>query len=157
MAVKSALINVMERAARKAARGLLRDLGELGQLQVSKKGPANFVSAADVRAEKTIRDELAKARPEFGMLLEEGGEVPSKDGQHRWIVDPLDGTTSFLHGIPHFAISIAVEKRTGPTTEITAGLILDPALDEMFWAEKGQGAFLNDHRLRVSEIGRAHV
>lgn len=150
MAVKSAIINVMERAARKAARGLLRDLGEVGQLQVSEKGPANFVSAADVRAEKTIRMELTKARPDFGLLLEEGGEVAGKDIEHRWVVDPLDGTTNFLHGIPHFAISIAVEKRTGSTSEIIAGLVLDPARDEMFWAEKGQGAFLNEHRLRVS-------
>ena len=150
MAVKSAIINVMERAARKAARGLLRDIGEVSQLQVSEKGPANFVSAADVRAEKTIRMELSKARPDYGLLLEEGGEVKGKDSEHRWIVDPLDGTTNFLHGIPHFGISIAVEKRTGSASEITAGLILDPSRDEMFWAEKGQGAFLNEHRLRVS-------
>jgi myo-inositol-1(or 4)-monophosphatase len=154
LAVKSAIINVMERAARKAARGLLRDLGEVGQLQVSQKGPANFVSAADVRAEQTIRMELAKARPDFGFLLEEGGEVAGKDGEHRWVVDPLDGTTNFLHSVPHFAISIAVEKRTAATSEIIAALILDPARDEMFWAEKGQGAFLNDHRMRVSSRTR---
>lgn len=154
MAIKSAIINVMERAARKAARGLLRDLGEVGQLQVSQKGPANFVSAADVRAEKTIRMELAKARPDFGFLLEEAGEVGNKDAEHRWVVDPLDGTTNFLHGVPHFAISIAVEKRVGPSSEVTAALILDPARDEMFWAEKGQGAFLNEHRMRVSSRKR---
>jgi myo-inositol-1(or 4)-monophosphatase len=154
VAIKSALINVMERAARKAARGLLRDLGEVEQLQVSEKGPANFVSAADVRAEKTIRAELAKARPDFGFLLEEGGEVPGKDGEHRFVVDPLDGTTNFLHGIPHFAISIAVERKTAAGSEIIAALILDPARDEMFWAEKGQGAFLNEHRMRVSSRKR---
>jgi len=150
LAIKSAIINVMERAARKAARGLLRDLGEVGQLQVSQKGPANFVSAADVRAEKTIRMELAKARPDFGFLLEESGEVGDKNAEHRWVVDPLDGTTNFLHGIPHFNISIAAEKRTGETREVIAGLILDPARDEMFWAEKGAGAYLNERRLRVS-------
>jgi myo-inositol-1(or 4)-monophosphatase len=154
LAIKSAIINVMERAARKAARGLLRDLGEVGQLQVSQKGPANFVSAADVRAEKTIRMELAKARPDFGFLLEESGEVGDKNAEHRWVVDPLDGTTNFLHGIPHFNISIAAEKRTGETREVIAGLILDPARDEMFWAEKGQGAFLNEHRMRVSSRKR---
>jgi myo-inositol-1(or 4)-monophosphatase len=153
LAIKSAIINVMERAARTAARGLLRDLGEVGALQVSEKGPANFVSAADVRAEKTIRAELEKARPEFGFLLEEGGAVKGKDREHRWVVDPLDGTTTFLHGIPHFAISIALERLPGgdaENAELVAGLILDPALDEMFWAEKGQGAFLNDRRIRVS-------
>jgi myo-inositol-1(or 4)-monophosphatase len=144
----------MERAARKAARGLLRDLGEVGQLQVSEKGPANFVSAADVRAEKTIRMELVKARPDFALLMEESGETPGKDGEHRWIVDPLDGTTNFLHGIPHFCISIAVERKNATGSEIVAALILDPARDEMFWGEKGQGAFLNEHRLRVSSRKR---
>ncbi len=110
MAVKSALINVMEKAARKAARGLIRDFGEVEQLQVSKKGPADYVSAADLKAEKVLREELGRARPDFGFLLEEGGEIPGATGRHRWLVDPLDGTTNFLHGIPHFCIAIAVER-----------------------------------------------
>ncbi|MGC2854482.1 inositol monophosphatase family protein [Novispirillum sp. DQ9] len=145
MAVRSPLLNVMHRAAEKAAKGLVRDFGELEQLQVSVKGVADFVSQADLRAEKIIRAELSKARPGFGFLLEEGGEVEG-DGQHRWIVDPLDGTTNFLHGIPHFAISIALEK----DGEIVAGLIYNPVTDEMFTAEKGGGAFFSGRRMRVS-------
>jgi len=136
----------MEAAARKAARGLVRDFGEVEQLQVSKKGPADFVSAADLRAERILRTELAKARPRFGFLLEEQGEVKGADEHNRWVIDPLDGTTNFLHGIPHFAISIAHE-RDG---EVIAGVIYEPIRDEMFWAEKGSGAYLNDRRLRVS-------
>jgi myo-inositol-1(or 4)-monophosphatase len=136
----------MARAADKAARGLKRDFGEVEQLQVSKKGPANFVSTADHRAEKVLREELGKARPAFGFILEESGVIEGRDPHHRWIVDPLDGTTNFLHGLPHFAISIGLE-RDG---EIIAGLVYDPIKDETFWAEKGGGAFLNDRRLRVS-------
>jgi hypothetical protein len=136
----------MEAAARKAARGLVRDFGEVEQLQVSKKGPADFVSAADLRAERMLRTELTKARPRYGFLLEEQGEVKGVDEHNRWVVDPLDGTTNFLHGIPHFAISIAHE-RDG---EVIAGVIYEPIRDEMFWAEKGAGAYLNDRRLRVS-------
>lgn len=155
MALRSSLINVMEKAARKAARGLLHDFGEVEQLQVSRKGPADFVSAADVKAEKTLRYELEKARPDFGFILEEGGEVAGKDGEHRWLIDPLDGTTNFLHGIPHFCINIAVEKfQKRPSgklrREIIAGITFDPIRDEFFWAEKGQGAYLNERRLRVS-------
>ena len=146
MAVRSPLINVMTRAADKAARGLKRDFGEVEQLQVSVKGPANYVSQADLRAERTLRDELLRARPRFGLLMEESGEIPGDDTEHRWIVDPLDGTTNFLHGIPHFAISIGLE-RAG---EVIAGVILDPIKDEMFWAEKGAGAWQNDRRMRVS-------
>jgi len=140
------LINVMEAAARKAARGLVRDFGEVEQLQVSRKGPADFVSQADHKAERILREELSRARPDWGFRLEEGGEVKGADADHRWIVDPLDGTTNFLHGIPHFAISIGLEHRGEPI----AGLILDPVKDEMFFAEKGQGAYLNKQRLRVS-------
>jgi len=146
MATRSALINVMTRAADKAARGLRRDFGEIEQLQVSLKGPGNFVSTADHRAEKLIRQELARARPGYGFLMEESGASAGSDPEHRWIVDPLDGTTNFLHGLPHFCISIALE-RSG---EIVAGVVFDPIKDEQFWAEKGQGAFLNDRRLRVS-------
>lgn len=146
MATRSALIHVMARAAEKAGRGLVRDFGEVEQLQVSRKGPSDFVSTADTQAEKTLRTELAKARPDFGFLLEEGGAVAGRDPNQRWIIDPLDGTTNFLHGLPHWAISIALE-RDG---EIVAGVIFDPVRDELFWAEKGQGAFVNHQRLRVS-------
>jgi myo-inositol-1(or 4)-monophosphatase len=146
MPIRSALINVMVRAADKAARGLKRDFGEVEQLQVSVKGPADFVSQADIRAERAIRDELKRARPTFGFLMEESGVIPGEDPDHRWIVDPLDGTTNFLHGIPHFAISIALESKG----EFVAGVILDPIKDELFIAEKGNGAWLNDRRLRVS-------
>ena len=151
MALKSATINVIERAARKAARSLVRDFGELENLQVSRKGPADFVSAADLRAEEVLRGELGRARPGFGFLMEESGEEAGSDGRHRWIVDPLDGTTNFLHSMPHFAISVALEA----DGEIVAGAVYEPVRDELFWAEKGQGAWLNDRRLRVS--GRARM
>jgi myo-inositol-1(or 4)-monophosphatase len=142
----SALINVMVGAARKAARTLKRDFGEVENLQVSLKGPANFVSAADHRAEETLLAELSKARPGYGFLGEEGGQREGSDKSHRWIVDPLDGTTNFLHGIPHFAISIGLE-RDGT---MVAGVIYNPINDELFTAERGKGAFLNDRRLRVA-------
>ena len=142
----SALLNVMIAAARKTARALKRDFGELEKLQVSLKGPANFVSSADRRAEETLYQELSKARPGYGFLGEEGGAREGADKSHRWIVDPLDGTTNFLHGIPQFAISIALEREGG----IIAGLIYNPANDEMFIAEKGKGAFMNDQRIRVA-------
>ena len=154
MAVKSALVNVMEKAARKAARGLLHDFGEVEQLQVSTKGPADFVSNADLKAEEVLLRELGRARPDFGFLVEERGEITGADPTHRWLIDPLDGTTNFLHGIPHFCISIALERievSAGKTVrEITAGLIFDPMRNELFWGEKGVGAFVNDRRLRVS-------
>ncbi len=143
---RSALINVMCSAAKKASRKMIRDFGELEHLQVSKKGPADFVSAADKIAEKTIQQELLKARPKYGFLLEESGEIPGADTSNRWIVDPLDGTTNFLHGIPHFAISIALERDGVPF----AGVIYEPIHDEMFWGERGQGAHLNGRRIRVS-------
>lgn len=146
MALRSALLNVMVMAARKAARGLARDFGEVEQLQVSRKGPADFVSAADHRVEKFLVTELRKARPDWGFKLEEGGEIEGRDPTHRWVIDPLDGTTNFLHGVPHFAISIGVEREGEPV----CGVILDPVKDELFLAEKGGGAFLNDRRLRVS-------
>ena len=146
MAARSPLINVMAAAAQKAARTLIRDFGEVEQLQVSMKGPADFVSNADRRAENTIRKELAKARPNFGFLLEEGGEVTGSDTSNRWVVDPLDGTTNFLHGIPHFCISIALER----DKEFFAGVVYQPIHDELYWAEKGAGAWLNHRRLRVS-------
>ena len=142
----SALMNVMVGAARKAGRSLARDFGEVEQLQVSLKGPANFVSAADTRAEEILHKELVRARPGYGLLLEEHGEVEGADRTHRFIVDPLDGTTNFLHGIPLFAISMALE-RDG---ELVAGLIYNPASNEMFTAERGKGAFLNDRRIRVA-------
>jgi myo-inositol-1(or 4)-monophosphatase len=146
MAPRSALLTVMVGAAEKAARALKRDFGEIENLQVSRKGPSDFVSAADLKTEKTLIAELTKARPTFGFLLEESGAVAGTDHDHRWIIDPIDGTTNFLHGIPHFAISIALE-RAG---QLIAGVILNPATDELFIAEKGGGAFLNNRRLRVS-------
>ena len=142
----SALLNVMIAAARKTARALKRDFGELEKLQVSLKGPANFVSAADRRAEETLFAELSKARPGYCFLGEEAGRREGADKSHTWIVDPLDGTTNFLHGIPQFAISIALERENA----IVAGLVYNPASDELFLAEKGKGAFLNDRRLRVA-------
>ena len=142
----SALMNVMVGAARKAGRSLARDFGEVEQLQVSMKGPANFVSATDTRAEEILHKELLRARPGYGLLLEERGEVEGADRTHRFIADPLDGTTNFLHGIPLFAIAIALE-RDG---ELVAGLIYNPASNEMFTAERGKGAFLNDRRIRVA-------
>ena len=150
MALKSATINVMEAAARKAGRGLIRDFGEVEQLHVSRKGPADFVSKADLKAEQILRAELSKARPSFGLLMEESGATKGSDDERLWIVDPLDGTTNFLHGIPHFSISIGLEERG----EITAGVIYEPVRDELFWAEKGAGAYLNRRRIRVSSRSR---
>ena len=136
----------MERAARRAARGILRDFGELENLQRSRKGAADFVTAADLRAEQVLQEELLKARPAYGFLAEEGGTKQAGDGVHRWVVDPLDGTMNFMHGVPHFAISIALE-RLG---EIIAATIYEPLHDELYWAERNAGAFHNDRRLRVS-------
>jgi Archaeal fructose-1,6-bisphosphatase and related enzymes of inositol monophosphatase family len=136
----------MNGAARKAARSLLHDFGEVEQLQVSRKGPGDFVSEADRRAEQILKFELGKARPDFALLLEEEGFVGNESCVDRWIVDPLDGTTNFLHGIPHFAISIAHEHNG----ELEAGMIYDPCRDETFWAVKGSGCYLNNTRLRVS-------
>lgn len=146
MAHRPAIINVMAAAALKAARGLVRDFGEVEQLQVSRKGPADFVSEADRRADRILKAELRKGRPAYALLMEESGAEAGEPDAPCWIVDPLDGTTNFLHGLPHWAISIAVEEKG----EITAGLIYDPVKDEMFWAAKGSGAYLNDRRLRVS-------
>lgn len=146
MALISPNLNVMIRAAERAAKSLLRDFGEVEQLQVSQKGPADFVSAADTRAEKLIYEELLKARPDYGFLMEESGAIEGKNKDYRWIIDPLDGTTNFLHGLPHWAISIALEEKG----EIIAGLVYDPVKDEMFHAEKNSGAFMRRKRLRVS-------
>lgn len=144
-------MTVMQAAATKAARRLVRDFAEVEQLQVSVKGPGDFVSQADLRAEKTIREELERARPGYAFLMEESGASGSENWTWRWIVDPLDGTTNFLHGIPQWAISIALERRLSDgQTELAAALVYNPVSDEMFWAEKGVGAFLNDRRLRVS-------
>ncbi|MBS0525563.1 MAG: inositol monophosphatase [Proteobacteria bacterium] len=150
LAPRSATITVMIRAAFAAAKSLKRDFGEVEHLQVSEKGPGDFVSRADIQAERTLRAELARTRPEYGFLGEEGGETKG-DGRNRWIADPLDGTTNFLHGVPHFAISLALE-RDG---EVIAGVIYQPISDELFWAEKGNGAFIDtpnarSRRLRVS-------
>ncbi|MBR0825310.1 inositol monophosphatase [Bradyrhizobium manausense] len=142
----SATINVMVKAARRAGRSLKRDLGEIEHLQVSLKGPANFVSLADKRAEEILYQDLAKARPGYGFIGEEGGQREGTDKSHTWIVDPLDGTTNFLHGIPQFAISIGLAREG----TVIAGVIYNPANDELYIAERGKGAFLNDQRLRVA-------
>src|SRR5262252_9188832 len=144
--LRSALLNVMTAAARKAGRSLKRDYGEVANLQVSMEGPANFVTAADCRAEEILHTELNKARPGYCFFGEEGGRRDGDDKSHCWIVDPLDGTTNFLHGIPQFAISIALEREG----VIVAGVIYNPANEELFLAERGKGAFLNDQRLRVA-------
>lgn len=142
----SANLNVMIKAARKAGRSLVKDFREVENLQVSAKGPGDFVSRADTAAEAVLKQELRTARPTYGWLGEEGGGEAGEDPTRRWIVDPLDGTTNFLHGLPHWAVSVALEHKG----EIVAGVIFDPAKDEMFVAEKGQGAWLNESRLRVS-------
>ena len=144
--LRSPLLNVMIKAARKAARTLKRDFGEVEHLQVSLKGPANFVTAADRRAEQILLEELTLALPGYSFLSEEDDRREGPDKTHTWIVDPLDGTTNFLHGIPHFAISIALERED----TIVAGLVYNPANDDLFTAERGKGAFLNDQRLRVA-------
>lgn len=151
MSTQSALLKVMSDAARKAARGLNRDFGELSELQVAKKAPADFVSAADVKAEQVIFEALTKARPGYGFLGEERGMVEGSDKTHRWIVDPLDGTTNFLHAIPHFAINIALEREG----VVVAAVTYNPITNELFWAEKGKGCFVNDKRLRVA--ARKHM
>lgn len=150
LAPRSATITVMIRAAFAAAKGLKRDFGEVEHLQVSEKGPGDFVSRADRQAERTLRAELERTRPEYGFLGEEGTDIKG-DGRNRWIVDPLDGTTNFLHGVPHFAVSIGLEREG----EIIAGVIYQPISDELFWTEKGNGAFVDtpnsrSRRLRVS-------
>lgn len=147
----SGLFTVIERAARKAAPRLRRDFNEVQQLQVSRKGPADFVSQADQRAEQTLYEELSKARPDWGFVMEERGTVEGDPNKPRFIIDPLDGTSNFLHGVPHFCISIAVEEpMPNGKREITTALVYQPLTDESFWAEKGRGAWLQDHRLRVS-------
>jgi myo-inositol-1(or 4)-monophosphatase len=147
MTTPSALLQVMIAAARKAGRKLVRDFGEVAELQVSKKGPADFVTAADLKAEQTLFEELAKVRPGYGFLGEERGMIEGSDKTHRWIVDPLDGTTNFLHAIPHFAVNVALE-RNG---EIVAGVTHNPISNDTFWAERTKGAFLNqEKRLRVA-------
>lgn len=144
-------MTVMQNAAQRASKRLLRDFAEVEQLQVSVKGPGDFVSQADLRAEQSLRDDLGKARPGYAFLMEESGGSGSENWTWRWVVDPLDGTSNFLHGIPHWAISIGLERRhTDGTIEVEAGCIYAPCTDEMFWAEKGKGAFVNDRRLRVS-------
>ena len=143
----SANLNIMIKAAEKASRALIRDFGEIEKLQVSTKGPTDFVSNADLKAEKIIIEELKKARPYYSIISEEDGSETNKDKNNTWIIDPIDGTTNFLHGVPHFAISIAL--RSGD--EIVSGLIYDPIKDEMFYAEKDNGAFFNNKRIRVSK------
>ena len=143
----SANLNVMIKAAEKASRALIRDFGEIEKLQVSIKGPTNFVSNADLKAEKIIIEELKKARPNYSIISEEDGSESNKNKKNTWVIDPIDGTTNFLHGVPHFAISIGLKSEN----EIISGLIYDPIKDEMFYAEKDKGAFFNNQRMRVSK------
>jgi len=144
-------MTVMQNAAQKAAKRMLRDFNEVEQLQVSVKGPSDFVSQADLRAEQTIREELTKGRPGYAFLMEESGASGSDNWTWRWVVDPLDGTTNFLHGVPHWCISIALQRRLDDGgSEVAAAMIYNPVVDEMFWAERGAGAFLNEKRMRVS-------
>ncbi|WP_297801696.1 inositol monophosphatase family protein [uncultured Brevundimonas sp.] len=151
MALASALLQVMMDAVRKTARPMLRDFGEVSQLQVSRKGPADFVTAADVKAEDTLFELLMKARPGYSFLGEERGLVQGTDKTHMWIVDPIDGTTNFMHAMPHFAITVGLQ-RTHPdgTSEIVAAVTYNPVMNEMFWAEKGKGCYLNDTRIRLA-------
>ena len=151
MALASSLVQVMIGAVRKTARPLLRDFGEVSQLQVSRKGPGDFVTAADTRAEDNLYELLMKARPGYGFLGEERGLIEGTDKSHMWIVDPIDGTTNFMHAMPHFAITVGLQ-RTHPdgSTEIVAGVTYNPVMNELFWAEKGKGCYLNDQRIRVS-------
>ncbi len=156
MVAHSGLMTVMDRAARKAGGKLRRDFNEVQHLQVSRKGPADFVSKADQAAERTLYDELTKARPDWGFVMEEAGVIEGDPSKPRFIIDPLDGTSNFLHGIPHFAISIGVEEPlANGKREITTALVYQPITDESFWAEKGRGAWLQDQRLRVS--ARRHL
>jgi myo-inositol-1(or 4)-monophosphatase len=156
MARRSPQITAMINATMKCARSLQRDFGEVEHLQVSKKGPADFVSAADIKAEKVLYAELSQARPDYGFLLERSGAIKGNDPESRWVIDPLDGTINFLHSIPHFAISVGLERQG----RMVAGVIYDPLRNELFWAEDGVGAYLNDHRMRVSartELGDAVI
>ena len=146
MSSQSALMKVMTDAARKAGRALARDFGEVAELQVSKKGAADYVTAADIKAEQTLFEELLRARPGYGFLGEERGMIDGTDKTHTWIVDPLDGTTNFLHAMPHFAINIALQREGG----IVAAVTYNPATSDLFWADRGRGAYLNDRRLRVA-------
>ena len=143
----SANLNVMIKASEKASKVLIRDFGEIEKLQVSKKGPSDFVTNADIKAEKIIIEDLKKARPNYSIISEENGSENNKDKNNTWIIDPIDGTINFLHGIPHFAISIALKSNN----EIISGLIFDPIKDEIFYAEKNNGAYFNNHRIRVSK------
>lgn len=152
MLIRSAHLNVMTKAAEKAGRMLVRDFGEVEQLQVSRKGPGDFVSTADQKAERTIIEELTRARPEAGILAEESGGKIGDDPTKRFIIDPLDGTTNFLHGLPHWAVSIGYEENG----ELIAGVVYDPIKDELFWADKGKGAYVNDRRIRVSARQNLH-
>lgn len=151
MLTGSALINVMVAAAQKAGRALIRDFGEIEQLQVSRKNLGDFVSTADLRSEKIIIQDLQEARPSYGFIIEESGIIQGEDPDNTWIIDPLDGTSNFLHGIPQFSISIALRRKN----EVVAGVVYNPVVDELYWSEKGSGSFLNQRRLRVS--GRQHL
>ncbi|MFN9544813.1 MAG: inositol monophosphatase family protein [Alphaproteobacteria bacterium] len=146
MAINTPLMNIMTGAVRKAARAILRDFGELENLQVMRKGLADFVTKADLKAENVLREELVRTRPHYGFVMEEGGVIEGPDKSHRWFIDPLDGTINFMHGVPHFAVSVGLEREG----HLVAGVVYNPVTDDMFTAEKGQGAWHNERRLRVS-------
>ena len=146
MAINTPLMNIMTGAVRKAARAILRDFGELENLQVMRKGLADFVTKADLKAEKVLREELVRTRPHYGFVMEEGGVIEGPDKSHRWFIDPLDGTINFMHGVPHFAVSVGLEREG----HLVAGVVYNPVTDDMFTADKGQGAWHNERRLRVS-------
>lgn len=149
--MQSPLINVMTAAAIKAGKGLMRDFGEVDQLHISRKGASNFVTKSDIRTEKLLHKELSIARPDFGFLMEESGEVKGKDTSHRWIIDPLDGTSNFIHAIPYFCISIGLERtHKNGDSEVIAGVIFDPIHNELFTTEKGKGAYVNNRKMQVS-------
>ncbi len=148
---KSPMIRMMEDAVMKAGKAIARDFGEVENLQVSKKGPRDFVTSADLRADKILREELTRVRPHYSFLTEESGYIKGQDEAHCWIIDPVDGTTNFMHGIPHFCISLALqETKPNGKKEIVAGIVFAPALQELYWAERGQGAYLHNRRLQVS-------
>jgi len=146
MPINTPLMNVMVAAARKAGRAIVRDFGELENLQVLRKGLSDFVTKADLKSEKILREELSRTRPHYCFVMEEGGVIEGPDKSHRWYIDPLDGTTNFMHGVPHFAISVGLEREG----QLVAGLVFNPVTDDLFTAEKGQGAWHNERRLRVS-------
>lgn len=150
MSYGSPLLNVTVKAALAAGKSLIRDFGEVENLQVTKKGTKDFVTNADLKAEQILIEQLSKARPDFGMITEESGKLGDDKAEFKWVIDPLDGTTNFMHGVPHFAVSVGVQQETDKGSKIVAGAIYSPIYNELYWAEKGSGAYMNNKRIRVS-------